>query len=412
MAGADPRYGNHGRYLRIDLSTGRSDFRPLPGSDLIRFLGGCGLGTYLLLREDAADAPPLSAEAVIVFAFGPLVGTSIGASARFAVVSRSPLTERINDSMAAGRFAVAGKATGADALVITGRATEPSVLLIDNGQVRIAPATDLWGRNCGDAQREIRDRLGDEYAVAVIGPAGERRVRFANIAHGSHYAGRGGSGAVLGSKNIKAVAVRGERCCATDRPDKLAAIADSLAARSVGPATVKYRELGAISNLLALNRLHALPSWNFQWGSVGSEAAKSLEVLADSSNAARRSCPGCKVACERFVEPGRSQAARDPRGVDSDGVRMTYENLFALGPLRGIEDPQIITAACRLCNELGMDTISTGGSVAFAMECVERGVLDASWLRFGDGNALLRVNRYHRTIPPRSLLERIDNAGA
>jgi aldehyde:ferredoxin oxidoreductase len=391
MAFGGPEHGNHGRYLRIDLSTGRSEFIPLADSILRKFLGGCGLGAYLLLSEKAADVPPLAPEAVIVFAFGPLVDTGISAAARFAVVSRSPLTERINDSLAAGRFAVAGKGTGADALVITGRAKEPSILVVDNGQVRIEPAIDLWGKTCGDAQGRIQERLGGQYEVVVIGPAGERGVRFASIAHGSHYAGRGGSGAVLGSKNIKALAVRGNRYCSPARPHELAAIVESIGARSIGPATVKYRELGTVSNLLVFNRLHALPNRNFQRASVESNSGESLEALANLPTVTRQSCPGCKVACERFYNRKPGKEVKESGSGESNWVRLTYENSFALGPLCGIEDPQIVMEASQLCDQLGIDTISTGGTVAFAMQCVERSLLDAPWLRFGDGEALLRA---------------------
>lgn len=391
MAVIGPEHGNHGQYLRIDLSIGRSEFTPLANSISRKFLGGCGLGTYLLLSEKTADIAPLAAEAAIVFAFGPLVDTDISASARFAVVSRSPLTERINDSLAAGEFAVAGKRSGVDALVLTGRAKEPSIILIDNGQVCIESAIDLWGMTCGEVQGRIRKRLGDQYETVVIGPAGERAVRFASIAHGSHYAGRGGSGAVLGSKNIKAIAIRGNQCLGPARPRQLAAIVESIRARSMGSATEKYRELGTVSNLLVFNRLHALPNRNFQRASVESRLGESLEALANLPDLVRQSCPGCKVACERFYNQRHGKKSKDSGNGELSGVRLTYENSFALGPLCGIYDPQIVREATRLCNQLGMDTISTGGTVAFAMECVERSLLDVPWLRFGDGGALFRV---------------------
>jgi aldehyde:ferredoxin oxidoreductase len=349
------------------------------------------LGTYLLLNENAAAVPALGPQAAIVFAFGPLVDTDICAAARFAVVSKSPLTGRINDSLAGGSFAVAGKATGVDAVVITGRAEIPSILLIDDGHVRTEPAGDLWGTTCGDAQNRLQERLGEHYEFAVIGPAGEHEVCFASIAHGSHFAGRGGSGAVLGSKNIKAVAVRGSRCCRAAKPDRLAAIIESMGARAIGPATAKYREVGTASNLLVFNRLHALPNRNFQRACLEDGTLQSLEALADPPNLTRRSCRGCKVACERFFHHQRNEAAGVQQNRESTGTRLTYENSFALGPLCGIEDPQIVMEASRLCDQLGMDTISTGGTVAFAMECAERGLLDESWLRFGDGDALLRA---------------------
>ncbi|MHB8897117.1 MAG: aldehyde ferredoxin oxidoreductase family protein [Thermoguttaceae bacterium] len=391
MAVADGEYGYHGRYLRIDLSTGQSRFVAIPEPIRRRFIGGCGLGVHILLKESGADVPPLAPEATIVFVFGPLVDTDICAAARFAVVSKSPLTHRINDSLVGGSFSVAGKGVGVDALVVTGRAVKPSVLLIDDGRVRIEPAGNLWGTPCGAAQSRLREQLGDAYEIAVIGPAGENGVRFASIAHGSHYAGRGGSGAVLGSKNIKAVVVRGNRRCRPAHPDKLAAIVDWMGAKSVGPATLKYRESGTVSNLLAFNRLHALPTRNFQRASMEGGGSESLEALSSLTDVARRSCRGCRVACERFYARGADREGKGGARGDSGATRLTYENSFALGPLCGIEDPQIVMEASRRCDDLGMDTISTGGTVAFAMECVEKGFLDVPWLRFGDGRALLRA---------------------
>src|SRR5262249_40142122 len=150
---------------------------------LRRFLGGSGLGTWLLLREGAATIDPLAPEAPLVFVFSPLVGSPLTTSAKFAVVSKSPLTQRINDSLASSGFAMAGKKTGQDAIVIVGRATQPSVLVIDDRKVRLEPATDLVGLTCGAAESRLKRQLGSEFSVAAIGPAGEQMVRYATISH-------------------------------------------------------------------------------------------------------------------------------------------------------------------------------------------------------------------------------------
>src|SRR6185369_2941456 len=188
-------------------------------------------------------------------------------SAKFAVVSKSPLTDRINDSLASSGFAIAGKRCGCDAIVIVGRAPALSVLIIDDGRVRLEAAGHLRGATCPATETALKARFGADYQIASIGPAGERAVRYATISHDGRHAGRGGSGAVLGSKNVKAIAVRGTRRCEWAFPGELAAFAKDLSARSFGPATAKYRELGTASNLLAFNRLHALPTRNFQSGS-------------------------------------------------------------------------------------------------------------------------------------------------
>jgi len=189
--------GYHGCYLRIDLTAGTSARVPLDEAALRTSLGGSGLGVEILLREQAALAGPLSPRAAIAFVFSPLVGSPLTTSAKFAVVSKSPLTERVNDSLASSGFAIAGKKAGHDAIVLVGKAAEPSVLIIDNDHVRVEPAGDVWGQDTHEAQRMLRERFGHEFQCATIGPAGERLVRYATISHDGRHAGRGGSGAVL-----------------------------------------------------------------------------------------------------------------------------------------------------------------------------------------------------------------------
>ena len=377
--------GYHGRYLRIDLSTGQTRFVPLPDSVLRRFIGGSGLGTYLLLREGAAAVDPLSPEAPLGFVFSPLVSSPVTTTAKFAVVSKGALSGRINDSLASGGFAIAGKQCGCDALVLVGRVVGPSILVVDDGNVEIVPAGDLCGLSSGETQQRLAGRLAGNFQIAAIGPAGERLVRYATISHGSRHAGRGGSGAVMGAKNLKAVAVRGTRQCEWARPDGLAAAAEALSARSFGPATAKYRELGTAANLLLFNRLGALPVRNFQAATFAAAEELSPERLAATRRKTRSGCAACTIGCQHIYS---TSGSGDGAGA---GVRVEYENLFALGPLCGVSDPDTVLAASGRCDELGLDTISTGGTIAFAAECAERGLLDAAWLRFGDGDAVLRA---------------------
>jgi aldehyde:ferredoxin oxidoreductase len=201
-------FGYHGCYLRIDASTGQATRVPLSDEVLRQYLGGSGLGARLLLDEGGAMPEPLSPDAPLIFTFSPLVGSPLTTSAKFAVVSRSPLTGRFNDSLASSGFAIAGKQAGCDAIVIVGKAAALSVLVIDDGDARLEPADDVAGDSCPVAEEKLRARLGTSYRIASVGPAGERGVRYATISHDGRHAGRGGSGAVLGSKNIKAIAVR------------------------------------------------------------------------------------------------------------------------------------------------------------------------------------------------------------
>ena len=409
-------HGYHGAYLRIDVTTGSATRVPLDDATLRQFLGGSGLGVRLLLDEGAANVDPLAPEAPLVFAFSPLVGSPLTTSAKFAVVSKSPLTERINDSLASSGFAVAGKRCGCDALMIVGRAAELSVLVVEHEgheedrsarrtgvpdplpRVRLVPAAAYRGATCQDTESRLRAELGPEYRIASIGPAGEQLVRYATISHDGRHAGRGGSGAVLGAKNIKAIAVRGTRRVEWAHPQELTALSRDLSKRSFGPATAKYRELGTATNLLTFNRFNALPTRNFQSGTFEDAVNLSPEQLTATRSKTRESCVTCTIGCEHIYSLGPPKGGHYDGGRSvrlqadrNDGVRVEYESLFALGSLCGISDPDVVLRASRRCDELGLDTISAGGTIAFAMECVERGWLDEPWLRFGSGEALLRA---------------------
>jgi aldehyde:ferredoxin oxidoreductase len=382
--------GYHGCFLRIDVTTGCSSRETLDDTVLRTCLGGSGLGTALLLQAGQAAGDPLGPDSPLVFAFSALVGSPLTTSAKFAVVSKSPLTLRINDSLASSGFALAGKRTGHDAIVIVGRAPTLSVLVIDNDQVRLESAADLAGLSNRETQQRLRTRLGPDFQTATIGSAGERQVPFATISHDGRHAGRGGSGAVLGSKNIKAIAVRGTRRVAWADSTGLVDLARRLSEKSFGPATAKYRELGTASNLLTFNRLHVLPTRNFQQGSFEGAAEISPEQLNVSRERTRASCAACTIGCEHLYSLNSNGPNSDSLHKGQSSVRLEYENLFALGPLCGISDSETVLRASQYCDESGIDTISAGGTIAFAMECVDRGLLNEPWLRFGDGPALLK----------------------
>ncbi len=390
--------GYHGSYLRIDVSDGRVERVPLDERLLRQYIGGSGLGVRLLIDEGGATTDPLAPAAPLIFAFSPLVGSPLTTSAKFAVVSRSPLTERFNDSLASSGFALAGKRSGADALVIVGRAPALSVLVVDEGRVRLQPAADIRGDACAVAEEKLRARLGADYRIASIGPAGERLVRYATISHDGRHAGRGGSGAVLGSKNVKAIAVRGTKRCEWAHPRELTELSRDLSKRSFGPATAKYRELGTATNLLTFNRFGTLPTRNFQSGTFDEAANLSPAELGAAHARTRASCVACTIGCEHIYALNRAPAAAgatgppdDSRATGERGVRLEYESLFALGSLCGVGDGAAVLRASQRCDEAGIDTISAGGTIAFAMECVERGLLDEPWLKFGDGDAVLKA---------------------
>src|SRR5262245_52802564 len=196
-------FGYHGRYLRIDLSHGTAETVSLPESVLRRFIGGVGLGTYVMHREAPAGVDPFSPAAPLIFCLSPLVGTPLTTSAKFAIVAKSPLTDRLNDALSSSHFALAAKRAGFDALVLTGTCDRPSLVIIEDGRFRVEPAAELWGLSAREAGAMLNHRLGANFQTAIIGPAGENLVRYATISHENRHAGRGGLGAVLGAKKIK-----------------------------------------------------------------------------------------------------------------------------------------------------------------------------------------------------------------
>lgn len=371
--------GYFGRYLRIDVTNGTSEAKPIPDSVLRDYIGGVGLGTWILHQESDGVIEPLSAEAPLVFCFSPLVGSPLTTSAKFAVIAKSPLTNRLNDSLASSHFAIAGKKTGFDAFVIVGQSSTPRTLLITEERVSLEDASELWGETIPETEDALKQQYGSEFRYAVIGPAGENLVRYATISHDGRHAGRGGLGAVMGSKQVKAIGVRGKRSWEFAHPEELVALSKSLSRKSFGPATEKYRELGTAGNLLVFNRLGTLPTRNFQSGEFHQAVDLAPETLTLSREKARKSCAACTIGCEHLY----------PVKDWEKPVRLEYENLFALGPLCGVGDPDQVLRASQLCDELGIDTISAGGTIAFAMECAEQGLIDWPGYEFGRGETLL-----------------------
>jgi aldehyde:ferredoxin oxidoreductase len=363
----------------MDLTTGAARTVPIPEDVSRRFLGGVGLGTWLLHREGAPGADPFAPEAPLVVALSPLVGSPLTTSAKFAVLAKSPLTDRISDALSSDRFAIELKGAGIDALVLTGQAPRWSVVVVDEDGARLEPADDLLGLSSLEAEEALRLCHGPSPRWFGIGPAGERLVRYATISGDRRHAGRGGLGAVLGAKRVKGILARGSVKTPLADPDAVLALARDLSRRSLGEGTAKYRELGTVANVLVFNRLGTLPTRNFRAGSFAGAAEVSGEALHAAHGTMRHHCAACTIGCEHVF--------RTPSG---EGVRLEYEGLFALGPLCGIDDRDVVLEAARRCDAHGVDVISAGGTAAFAMECRERGLLpDAP--AFGDGPGLLRL---------------------
>jgi aldehyde:ferredoxin oxidoreductase len=366
----------------LDLGSGQAAYRDLAPERLRAVLGGIGLGTSLLHEYAPAGVDPLSAANPLIFASAPLVGTALTTTAKFALVTKSPLTGFIADSLSSSGFALALKRLGVDAIVITGRAASLACLVIDGERIELRDAANF--RGC--AARDVEARLRGEFAggsVAAIGLAGENLVRFATVSNEGRHAGRGGAGAVMGAKNLKAIAVRGDRETPVADPKRLESLAERLRRRSQSGVTDKYRKLGTVANVSVFNRVGTLPTRNFRQATFDEVAGLTGEALTDTHFTRRHGCASCTIRCERLFR------SHQPGGGDQ---RLEYETLFALGPLCGVSDPDAVLDAAALCDRYGLDTISAGGTIAWAMETSDRGLMPGIRdvdLAFGSADGLL-----------------------
>jgi len=342
-------YGWTGKLLRVDLTTGRCERSEIPAALLHAYLGGRGLGVRLM--RDYYGLDPFDPELPLIFSVGPLCGTPSPTAARLAAVSRSPLTGTIYDCSAGGRFPWRLKAAGLDALVITGKSPEPVLLAIDDAKVELLPAHELWGKEI----RETVAALKERGSVAAIGPAGENGVLFANIMMGEgNSIGRGGLGAVMGSKLLKAVVVQGTGKVAIADPERFdAARADVMRLFRASP--VIFGELGiseygtpALVDLMAQRRM--APTENFSATFFKDSDNYSGPAIRRECGAKKDGCYGCPIQCKK--------ASRDGEALPE------YETVNHFGALNGISDLSAIVRANTLCNDLGMDTISAAATLS------------------------------------------------
>lgn len=373
---------SYGRLLDVDLVSGKLRWDTLSEEILIQFLGGRGLGTWLLAREMRPDADPLGPESILVIACGPFAGVPVPAGSLFSVSFRSPLTGTISSSHCGGHFGAAMRWAGCDVLVFRGASERPTYLLLDENRAALEDASDLWGLDTAQTT-SILEKRHWPCRVAAIGPAGERLVRFAAIMSDRHRAaGRAGAGAVLGSKKVKAIVVRevGSHPVAPVSADRLRQVARE-AQEGVRAKAAGLAQFGTSAVLRVVNDAGALPTHNFSGGWF--EAA---EAISDTAliryRRGRRACYGCNVGCGQINEAS---------GVVVEGPE--FETLYALGSNCGNADPVAVMRLNLLCNRMGLDTISTGGVIAFSMECFQRGLLsqrdlDGLTLRWGDVAAM------------------------
>jgi len=381
-----------GRILRIHLSSGAHRTEPLNEEIAKKYVGGIGLGMRLLIDNSKPDVDPFSPENPLILATGPLSGTMAPTGGNgHAFVSKSPLTGGVGEAKSHGFFGAELKRAGYDAVVFEGRSEKPVYVWIDDDNIQLLNAKHLWGKSPAETEDTIKDELGDYYIrVAAIGPAGEKLSRVACILNDhTRAAGRTGLGAVMGSKNLKAIAVRGTKDVNVAKPEEFLEFVKVIHERMKGPATSKYRTLGTPQNVLVHNSLGALPTRNFSNATFEGAEKVSGEYLNERFVAKIIGCSSCAMRCEHI--------ALVPEGpYKGTSTRVEYEPLWAFGPHCGVDRLDAIIKAMDLCNYYGLDSLSTGNIVGFAMDCYEHGILTKEDtggidLRFGNAEAMVEI---------------------
>jgi aldehyde:ferredoxin oxidoreductase len=382
--------GINGNILRVDLTVGKLTVQTISDDHYRRHLGGRGIIAHTLLTEVPPGIDPFGPENILVFALGTLTGHPFVGSGRNSVGCKSPLSGGYGESEAGGFWGAEMKRAGFEAVVVEGISPKPVYLRIKDGEAEIRDADRLWGLETADTERTIREELGDRrIRTAVIGPAGEKRVRFACISNDiTHVAGRTGMGAVMGSKRLKAIAVRGSRLPEAADPEKLRALNRWMLQNYKEKS--KQWQYGTGSDMRSFEANGNLPVRNFQGGRFPGVEKINAQLLCEKYVEKMDHCYGCPIRCKRVVK------LQGPFVVDPVYGGPEYETLAALGSNCGIDDLEALMKANELCNRYGIDTISTGVAISFAMECVERGILgredtDGLDLTFGNAETMVRM---------------------
>ncbi|MGD8757214.1 MAG: aldehyde ferredoxin oxidoreductase C-terminal domain-containing protein, partial [Desulfobacterales bacterium] len=387
-------FGYTGKILRVDLSSQKIAIDEQDKAFYRSYLGGRGIGYHYLMQMVPAATDPFSAENILVLASGVMTGAPLPAACRFAAVGKSPLTGTAGESEAAGFFGPELKMAGFDAVVFSGRAEHPVYLCLSEGKADIRDATAIAGLETKECEDAIRNELGSaKIRVAQTGPAGMKRVRFANITNNlGHFNGRGGFGALMGSKNLRAVAALGTEKLKFKAPDVLRETAQHYARTfKDNPAGEQLFVYGTTAFPEILSAAGALPVDNFRRSRFDKAAAIGGDAYNELLLQRRKGCYACPIRCKRRI------ALDDPQyGVDSRYGGPEYETIAALGSNLNIANLKAIAKGNEICNRYCIDTISAGMTIAFACECFEAGIIttadtDGLELRFGDADLMLRL---------------------
>ena len=383
-----------GDILHVDLSTGKSWTESVPEDWVMEYLGSRGFNARLLWKHQEVGIDAFAPENPIIFGAGLLTGTHAPSSGRTTVTSKSPATGRYFKTSGGGQWGAQLRYAGWNCLVVHGRASEPVYLYIDNDRVEVRPAGHVWGKGVPDADAQLKaeaDRFGAQ--TLCIGPAGENLVRFASIMSSVHHAaGRGGLGAVMGAKNLKAVVACGSRSIRAAKPDEFHMLADQIRREIPGaPGVERYYVVGTAGSVIPVSAMGSLPCRNYTSGRLEDAYALSGQRLIEDGYLKRRvACFSCPIACHRYTEV---------EGGAYDGLRTggpEYETLAAFGGGCGLHDLDALLKANELCNSLGLDTISTGSVIQWLMECYERGVISREEIGglapiWGDAEAVISL---------------------
>jgi len=385
-----------GTILQVDLSSGTIEKEPLTEELRLKYVGGRGINVKILFEEVRPDVEPLSPENRLIFSAGPFSGTKAPCVARFNVTSKSPLTGIFGDANAGGNFGPALKKAGIDNIVFRGKADEPVYLWIDDGKVELKPARHLWGKNIRETEASIKEELGDRRVqVAAIGQAGENLVRFALIINEERSASRTGMGAVMGSKNLKAVAVRGTKEVELFDPDGFNRLAKELQLRISRSEEYEhrrnFRKYATSVETFGADKVGLLGVKNFQKAG-GFEGIDNFEPekVAAQFYYGNTQCFGCPIGC------GRKFEVKDGPYAGEWGNKCEVGAFTPLGPVCGNDDIASIFKMNNMCNQLGIDTLEFGGAMAVVMEWYEKGIvsekdLDGLSMSWGNHEAMVQM---------------------
>jgi len=383
--------GYTGKILRVNLSDRSISIEKPDNKFYRRYFGGTALTGYYLLKELKPGIDPLGPDNKLIFSAGVITGIPCAGSGRSGVGSKSPLTGGWGDSQAGGFWPAELKRAGWDAIIIEGKAANPVYLWISDDKVEIRDASHLWGKATKEVEEQIQDELGDKRVrVVQIGPAGEKLVRFACILNDiTHAYGRNGHGAVMGSKMLRAIAVRGHQALPLAHPEKVREVAKWLA-DNYKVLSAGMTANGTSDGLPELNEKGILPTRNFQEGQFEGYMDIAGATMTETILVGRDNCYACPINCKRKVEVG------SPYNVDPVYGGPEYETIAALGSSCGVNDLKAVAKGNQLCNAYGLVTIATGNTIAFAMECFERGILTKKdtggiELKFGNAEAMMTM---------------------